>query len=290
MLTLIDHTEPGWADRYNRSHTRYGRENGAATYSRDIVRWHIPEWERLLPAGSVVSTCPLLTGLDVEGPVAVQYLHTFVRDNPLGPIRDIAAHLAGRCDRVVFVTAYRALHALVRKAGMESVFVPMTVDVDTVRSAAVGVERFDPGEKRAVYFGNVTGSRKPEFERARMAFTRAGWSLDVISGGWFEGRAIRQREAWAAAARYRYGVAVGRCALELHALGLRVMYSGAGFGGIAVDEQDWAVQEGTNWAGGTTTFDRDPGLCIGAFQRAMARPESSDVSRALLAISAGLDH
>lgn len=264
MLTVVDHTEPNWAARY----TAKGRENGAATYSRDIVRWHVPAWEQLLPSGSVVSTCPLLTAGEFAGPVAVQYLHTYPYTDPLGQARAVLGHLGPRFERVVFVTAYRALQAQLVLAGLESVFVPMTVDSSAVR-AAVGDPGTRRGERQAIYFGNVTHPKQALHQQLRRVFASRGWRLDLLSGGMFCGRQVTQAEAWQIASGYRYGVGVGRCALEMMALGLKVMVAGAEFGGLITTADEWAVQWATNLNGRVTTFDRDIGACVDSLGVAM---------------------
>lgn len=263
---MVDHTEPGWAARYSRSHVRQGRENGAATYSREIVAHHIPVWRQVLPAGSVVASCPLLTGLDVRGEVAVQYLHTYSYLDPLGQAREVAGWMAGRCSRLVFVTAYRSLALRLEAAGFEALFVPMSIDVDRVRAHA-SVPEHEHG--RAVYFGNVTRSKVVEHRRTVGILEARGWVVDVLSDGCLNGRKLTQGEAWRQVSRYRYGIGVGRCALEMQALGLRVLVSGAEFGGLATTEGEWLAQRATNWNGRVVTFDRDPGACVDAWPSAL---------------------
>jgi hypothetical protein len=279
---VIDHTDPGWEARY----VRKGRENGAATYSRDIVRHHLPVLRELLPPGSVVSTCPLLVEQDVAGPVAVQYLHTYSYRDALRQPRLVADHLAGRVGRLVFVTAYRALHARLTAAGFEAVFVPMAVDADAVRAHRSAEEQHEP--RRAVYFGNLTRPKRRLFERLRGELTAQGWTLDLLSEGWLEGRWLRQTEAWREVSRYRFGIGVGRCALEMMALGLRVMVAGAEFGGLATTPDEHAVQAGCNYNGRVTTFDRDIGACVDAWTLATASAGSVEDAVGVLRTGLGM--
>jgi hypothetical protein len=264
-IVVVDHTEPTWLARY----TAKGRENGAATYSRDILAHQVPAWEHILPAGSLVSTCPLLTGMDVSGEVAVQYLHTYSYSDPLRHARDVSAWMGGRCSRLVFVTAYRSLQAQLERAGFEALFVPMTLDSTDVRVPADDT-RFDG--RRVVYFGNVTQPKVTEHQRIVRVLRRHGWAVEVISNSAIRGKRLTQAEAWRVVSRYRYGVGVGRCALEMQALGLRVLLSGARFGGLVTSELEWVVQRGTNWNGRVVTFDRDPDVCVEAFDLALVRP------------------
>ena len=279
MLTVIDHTDPGWAEQY----VRKGRENGAATYSRDIVRHHLPVLRELLPDGSVVSTCPVMVDAEVEGPVAVQYLHTYPYTQPLRQAQLVTAGLASRVDRVVFVTAYRALHARLQAAGFESVFVPMAVDVAAVRAHASSEGPLE--ERRILYFGNLTRPKRRLFQELRGVLEGRGWTVDLCSEGWLQGRHLRQPQVWEAASRYRYGIGVGRCALEMMALGLHVLIAGAAFGGIATTDDEHATQAGCNYNGRVTTFDREISACIDALPLATPRPR--DIASAVDALREG---
>lgn len=266
MITVIDHTEPTWHSRY----MRRGRENGAATYSREIVAHHLPIWEQQLPDGAVVSTCPVLADdeLDVAGPVVIQYLHTYSYREPLRQARLVRDRLAGRVDQVVFVTAYRSLHAQLVLAGYESLFVPMTVDTVAVRARASG-EAPHP-ERRVLYFGNITRPKRALFAQVQRQFEARGWVVDVCSDGWYQGHHLTQRAAWSAASRYAFGIGVGRCALEMMALGMHVLIAGAEFGGLATTPDEHATQWATNYNGRATTFDRDVEVCIDALELATA--------------------
>lgn len=263
MLTVIDHTEPDWRAAY----VKKGRENGAATYSRQIVEHHLPVWERLVPDGTVISTCPVLSSVEVEGPLAVQYLHTYSYVEPLRQAELVVKNLDGRVDRVVFVTAYRSLHAQLVLAGFEALFVPMTVDPGPVR-AARSTEAPLVG-RRVLYFGNVTRPKTRLLNELKRTLEPRGWYVDVCSEGWLDGYRLSQRQAWEAASRYRYGIGVGRCALEMMALGLKVMVAGAEFGGLITTPDEWAVQQATNLNGRVTTFDRNIGACVEAFDLAI---------------------
>lgn len=263
-ITVVDHTEPRWASVY----ARRGRENGAATYSREIVKHHIPVWRSVLPRGSLVSTCPLLINRDVRAPLIVQYLHTFIYDDPLRDIRRVSEWLANRCDRLVFVTAYRSLRDLAVAAGFEAVFVPMTLDAEPVRKHRAG-KSFRKG--CAIYFGNVTKTKESAYERTMTALREAGWNVDVISNGRMGSRQLTQSEAWEVISHYRYGVGVGRCLLEMQALGLRVLVSGVEFGGLMADEADWVAQRSANFGGRVATWNRDPRLCVEGWDAAIIR-------------------
>lgn len=268
---VIDHNETRWAARFNRKH----HTNGAATYSREIVEHHIPVWQQLLPEDAVISTCPLMTGMNVSGSVAVQYLHTYSYADPLKQIRQVYDNQTLRFDRVIFVTSYKALYERAKRVGYDAVYVPMVVDPDPVRRMAVPEDR-RYGSKRALYFGNVTAPKLPEYLAITKTFADAGWTVDLVSKNKFGSQPVTQEDSWRIASRYRYGIGVGRCALEMMALGLKVMISGAHFGGLITTPEELSVQQGTNFNGRVTTFDRDYLACI----------ENMDISLDLTTVNA----
>lgn len=250
-MLVLDHTEREWSQRYAAS----GRENGAATYSREIVEHHLPVWRDVLPDDSLVSTCRLLDQPDLIPDVrmVVQYLHTYPYDRPFDPVRRVRSAAGDRA--VVFVSAYRSFVHRIRAAGERAIHVPMAVDPRPL----AGIDRsVVHGHGRAVYYGNVTRPKQRVHQSLVRAFRRAGWTLDTISNR-------DQRSAWAAVAAYQYGVGVGRCALELMELGVQTMIAGAEFGGLITTPGEFDTQLATNLNGRVVTFDRSPAACIAAF-------------------------
>lgn len=85
---IIDHTSPRWAARKK-------NENGAATYSADIVASQSGNWLDAFkdsPLRVVISTCPLFSEINTsEFPfpqvdIIIQYLHTY-------PFKDQIAYI-----------------------------------------------------------------------------------------------------------------------------------------------------------------------------------------------------
>jgi len=252
VLTVVDHTEPAWQARY----VRKGRENGAATYSREIVDHHVPAWAEL-DGDVVVGTCSPLTDC---GPadLVVQYLHTYDKADPLAIAQRVARNLRGKAGRVLFITAYRSLQLQLQTHGLDAAFVPMKIDVAATRELA---GHADPADTmRAVYFGNVTPGKRAAFETLSAALSDQGWTLDTISGQ-------QRADALPAVAGYRYGVGVGRCALEMQALGLRVMVCGTDFGGIVTTPAEFEVQTATNWNARVVTYDNTVAGCLPAWDQ-----------------------
>lgn len=272
-MYVFDHNTEWWREKF----VRHGRNNGAATYSAEIVEHQLPIWESFFP-DAVVSTCPSLHGQDVRGGLVVQYLHEYPRQNATGWITGKNDYLRARFDRVVFVTAYRSFHTRMAALGIESMFVPMTIDTEKVR-AHVTADHYTG--KNAVYFGNVQSPKAGQFQEISRAFKRAGWRLDVISYNQynrFKSQTLDQAQSWDVLAQYRYGVGVGRCLLEMQALGLRTLVSGERFGGLVTTAAEYEVQHATNYNGRVTTFDDDPDSCIESFNAALVMPYAADVT------------
>lgn len=248
MLRVIDHTERVWESRYQK---RY-RENGAATYSRDTIAHQIPLWREWAADREVlISTCPLLLKVHGEGDVAVQYLHEYRYEDPLARPRAVRAALERTFDRVIFVTAYRELSEKLQQDGLEALYLPMSVDTQALPQAPQKARY----PRQAAYFGNVTSPKRELYEELHKTFSLSGWTLRDIKDS-------NQHRAWEKLAPFDYGVGVGRCALEMGALGMRVMIAGTRFGGIITSEQEWQAQHETNMNGRIYTYSDSITKCI----------------------------
>lgn len=125
-----------------------------------------------------------------------------------------------------------------------------------------------------MYFGNVTPAKRKHFDAMRRAFVKTGWKLDVITEP-------DQVKALRTLRRYSYGVGVGRCALEMMALDMRVMLSGAKFGGIITNHDEWAVQSSQNFNGRVITYDRSVLACVAAWDTVPDWSEAVDTYTAI---------
>lgn len=267
MQYVIDHTEPKWQLRYQ----SHGRENGAATYSRELVKYQVPLWQRD-GLDILISTCPLLETVDDlpdEVDVVVQYLHTYPYTMPLKLVNHTIRDIKVKYKKLVFVTAYHSYHMLMKANGIDSIYVPMTVDVpEVVKLKKSGLYKQD---KSVIYFGNVVDEKLAVYNRVKYAFIKEGWKFDTISFNRFNGKPIQQQDAWEIVQSYDYGVGVGRCALEMQALGLKTMIAGMEFAGIMTNDADYDVQLRTNMNGRVVTFDRSVNTCIASFEQAISR-------------------
>lgn len=206
-MLVFDHSDPAWLDRYN----RHGRTNGAYTYSRDIVRWHLPVWERLLGADQSIATCGKVPG------ATVQYLHERTHPDLDGGTK-------------LFVTTYKDLADALGPRGL---WLPNAIDADNLPA---------PRPSNGwVYFGNVIGEKRKAFERL------AHLNFDVVSGQQDQTASLNL------VSQYQYGIGVGRCALEMMAMGLKVVIFGKGFGGLILSPADFDRQREANFNGNVIT-------------------------------------
>lgn len=264
MITLFDHTEPKWHSKY----TARGRENGAATYSREIVKYQVPVlYELFNETEVIVSTCPLLSQVDHSqfpsyAKVAIQYLHSYPYGDSLRQAREVTEtlkNIPNDIDHILFVTAYSQLADRLSNAGYDAIYLPMSVDTTVIPDAKR--EKQYKG-KNIIYFGNVTLSKEKTFHELRYAFKKMGWQFNYISNGKLSGiYPLSQRQAWERINDYQYGIGVGRCALEMMAMGMNVLIAGTHVGGIMLNEDDYYAQRDTNFNGRITTFDREIESC-----------------------------
>lgn len=255
MRYVVDHTEPQWALRYQTN----GFVNGAATYSADLVKHQVDLWQG---DNIIISTCPLLhtvDGLPDETDLVVQYLHEYSYALPLANAQRVISEIKTKYKRIVFVTAYYGLYVLLKRAGIDTVFIPMTIEANRFTGIkADGTHQ----EKSIIYFGNVTPEKQKVHRQLKHAFEKQGWKFDTLSHGKFNGFPIETADVHGIIQGYKYGIGVGRCALEMLAQGLHIIVAGAEFGGIMVSDADFEAQTLTNMNGRVTTFDRNIETCI----------------------------
>lgn len=269
MTLIINHTDKAWQSRVKRT-------NGALVYSTYICNHDVPIWRALCgDAPVVISTCPIFSEVSgaeyvVNGPeLAVQYLHTFPKDNPVQYVRNIIAGMPWRAKRVVFITAYKSYAALLRANGIKAYWLPVRIDTGELRdiSAQNGTEIQD--SNRFLWFGNVYTAKRNNFAQVQSLLQREGFAVDVISEDKLNGRPISRREVLQLLPRYRYGAGVGQCAMEMMYMGLRVMITGDGFGGIITNAEEWAAQRAMNLNSRVCTYDNNPANCISYMRHGM---------------------
>lgn len=269
-IQIIDHTFGPWLARKR-------QENGASTYSYDLCTAIIPDLRNHLEANHpekfiLISTAPPLAQVDTKDlqtgrpDLVIQFLHTYPYRSPFGDIRKLLDRFPDA--RIILVTAYQAylyrlerwLHDQGRSGSVSVHFQPMFILPQEVISVArEPIDKYPKQEKRIIYFGNLYKGKATEYHRLRDGLGRAGWQLDVISRSQFnrEGKLLSREEIWRIICRYQYGIGVGRCALEMYALGLRLLISGAHWGGLCLLPEDYQTQSRSNFNGRVITGTRD---------------------------------
>lgn len=269
-IQIIDHTFRPWVARKR-------QENGAATYSRDILDVLIPRLTEDLHGHHpdrdiLISTAPPLAQvadpylLHDRPELVIQFLHTYPYQDPMEPIKALLNRFPD--SKVILVTAYLAYEIRINlwaidqelQHRVKSVFVPMFIQPEQILNQ-VGRRwlRHDKSEKRIIYFGNLYKAKSQEYYRIRQGLERAGWKVDVISKSRLNGMGpeLARVDIWKLISQYRYGIGVGRCALELYTLGLKILISGEHWGGLCMDTSDFYIQQKTNFNGRVITSTRD---------------------------------
>jgi hypothetical protein len=256
LTTLYDHTETQWARRYE----KLKRNNGARTYTQDIVKYQVPLWKKhartetlTVSATNYLSSIPKVKLSELN----VQYLHTYKYDYPLEIINKI------NTPRTLYVTAYKDLLKHTDKA----VFIPMTIDAEKITPH----KKRKKYSKRVIWFGNVLGHRVPMFDVVQKALKKNGLELDCISHNKFNGQTMTQTEMWEKISEYKYGVGCGRSALEMSALGVKVMYVSKYFGGIVTNDKEWQTKIDGNFASKHCTYSKDIDKCIRDWDKSLVR-------------------
>lgn len=246
-LIVVDYTDR----RFRAAYARHNRENGAVTYARDLARFHLPIWDAYANRTDQVvrvSTTPLMRHpyhKTTQADLHVQYLHTWPEDDPVRQARLVSGNLPGQ--RVLYVTAYAEMYRALQAEGFEALYIPMRIDTQRVRKMAryrAGADR----PRRFAYYGNLHNAGKPELFREVADATRRFHASKL-----FHVKGPDQAECLRELAGFTHGVGVGRCALEMMALGLKVLIIGSRFGGMVMDSGDWLAQEAVNFNGRTTT-------------------------------------
>lgn len=127
-------------------------------------------------------------------------------------------------DTKLFVTTYKDLADAL---GARGLWLPNTIDVDILPTHRP--------VKDWVYYGNLIGAKQKPVERLKKI------GFDIVSG------VASQSEALHRVSQYRYGIGVGRCALEMMAMGMKVLIFGKDLGGLILSSDDFDRQREANF-------------------------------------------
>lgn len=251
-MQVVDHTHHSWVHRVTRI-------NGAVTYSQDLVKFQIPKWAELLGPNDIISTCPKFSETRIAGQfdTAIQYLHTYPYTNDVGSIKTLINQIAFKYKRIIFITAYKEFETKLNKAGIRAVFAPMAINAAKLRE-----HKHNPiyGDKNILWFGNFNIYKRPVFTMLQRRCRQLGLTFDYIANETYNGVITKQPHP--IIAQYKYGIAVGRCALEMQAIGLKVFIAGREIGGLITNPGEYLLQQQTNMNGRINTYSSDPIKCI----------------------------
>ena len=203
--------------------------NGAVTYSEDFCRMVAPKLT--IPDGYRLSSCQPL-----GGEKTITILHSygqktidFVRQYP----------------KTCFITHYRPM-----ELRFGASYLPMSIDVTKLPQSKSRNGKW-------IYFGNLMNGKHTIYNQIRKVT-----DCDIISMGKFNEIPVTQSEAHEIISEYSYGIGVGRCALEMYSMGLKVLIAGERFGGVALDHSDYLAQQSVNFNGRVRTGDAEIRDCI----------------------------
>lgn len=172
---------------------------------------------------------------------------------------------------MIFISAYQSyvyrINQWAREGSrpIQAVYIPMSIDTSRLARIRQSNRKIPKHKNRIIWFGNLNSDKSLLYQQIREDTRSSGYQMDVINRGKLNGKTrIEQLQAWDHISDYRYGIGVGRCALEMYTLGLKVLISGANFGGIITSDTDYHVQQSTNFNGRVITYDRDIRSCLAA--------------------------
>jgi hypothetical protein len=253
-MKVIDHTDTKWLSKVRRI-------NGALTYSQDIVKYQIPYWEKVLGENDIISTCPRFTDVDIEGEyrVAIQYLHSYPYYGAVDRISDIIWNKKFKAERMIFITAYKEFEKQLNEYGIQAVYIPMSIDVESV-SEYIQPKIYDD---RIIYFGNIVHNKLSVYNKIQKHCQMAGLKLDTINCSKFNNEVhLSRTEILRRLSEYKYGIGVGRCVQELYALNVKPVIAGHKFGGLVTSHLEYTEQLRTNLNGRICTYSDNIETCL----------------------------
>lgn len=136
-----------------------------------------------------------------------------------------------------YVTHYKKFSLWLNDIGIANTFIPMTVDLEIL---PVKEKR-----KKIIVFTNLYNGKAEVFTKLQ----ESGVPFDYLSFGQFngEGKILNRTECLNLVSEYEIGVGVGRSAIEMIAMGLKIIVAGREYGGSIVNADDLQKHWNTNF-------------------------------------------
>lgn len=259
-MHLFDHTTSSWLRRTNSI-------NGAITYSKDIIKHQLPKWQSILGHNDLLSTAPPPDTFDLPSNInnAIIYLHTWPLDDN---IIEFKSRYRVPAKNVIYITAYKEYCKTLKQYGYNAVYIPMSIDTEQVQQYAQVKDKHG-----IVYYGNITSAKLKTYRKVQEVCRSLGVRLDTVSYGVYRGRAVTQEQALEYISRYTYGIGVGRCALEMQALGLKVLIAGRALGGLITNDTEYTLQQEVNMNGRINTYSNSMKQCLLNIDKSIIKTE-----------------
>lgn len=261
MLKVIDHTNhPSWTP----INLRLGRENGARTYSRDIVKFYVPVFKRVFSGKERVLLITVQNWNSCE--VWKGYSKIFVFVHERGSSEEVRKQKREALKKFAEVNSPAKVYFIVWcpqhedeliRDGLNAIYLPMAIDMDVfVKYQKVPKNK----NKTFIYYGNIIQQKVEPFKRFREIALLNGWKVDFISKDRLNGKGFKlsPEQIRRIIAQYKYGVAVGRSAQELSAMGVKVVCYALGDVMLARNDEEaekLMAQNNTSWGEGMKLED-----------------------------------
>lgn len=133
----------------------------------------------------------------------------------------------------------------------------MSIDTENIQQYAQ-----PKSQEGFIYYGNIMQVKQSTYRKIKTACKTLDIPLETISRNIYKGRLIEHEEALSIVSTYKYGVGVGRCALEMTALDVKLLIAGRRLGGIITNEKEYEKQREVNMNSRIYTYSDDPSTCL----------------------------
>jgi len=233
----------GCINYYDYNDFDWKKMNGAVSYSMNFNEYILPHLR--IPQDTTLSSAPFIKGKEKH----IQILHEY---------NDKTIERCKSEPHYHYITHYAYMRDVLHQLNIKATFIPMGINSTPYKSNM---------KKDWIYFGNVKG-KIHRGKRAWISELKSLLYFDVLSENELNGKPIDQ-PVHEILSQYKYGIGVGRCALEMFDLGMKVLICGERFGGIVTNDSEWYVQQSTNCNGRLITYSNEPEVCISQIDRSI---------------------